>query len=155
MKQVIKIISLSDAAKPDQPEKDPDLGAAIDLDIFNADKSGLDGERFWEAYWRTQHVYGSISEGQPLGKVFSALSEPVFEKLQHDVTRLADSHAQMADEETNDIFGMIVFLLTMEKADPEYNPIEQEGYEAALAYFSSLVRDEAQRRTQALAQTSA
>ncbi|HQW21158.1 MAG TPA: hypothetical protein PLI90_10880 [Rhodocyclaceae bacterium] len=122
--------------------------AGIDTEIFNADPLGLDGERFWEAYWRTQHIYGGLHEGKPLEAVFSSLDNAIFEKLCHDIERVSSNLVKIDEAEQNDILGMVVFLLGMEKNDPDYNPAEHDGYEAALAHFSSLMHDESQRRTE-------
>lgn len=151
MKQIIKIAPSSDAGthgsdKQRRKNDKSDMAAAIDLDIYEADDLGLDGERFWEAFWRTQHVYGGITEGQPLKAVFRSLDKAIIEKLHHDLTRLCNNPAELDDAEKNDILGMVIFLLCMEKGDPQYDPMEQQGYEPSLSYFSALVRDELQFR---------
>ena len=61
--------------------------------------------------------------------------------------RFCDNLVKLDDAEKNDILGMVIFLLCIEKGDPQYDPIEQEGYESSLSYFSSLVRNEYQLRT--------
>lgn len=151
MKKIIDIVVSSDAGipgaeGPDRQNDKSDVAAAIDLDIYEADDLGLDGERFWEAYWRTQHVYGGVSEGQPLRILFRSLGNAIFEKLHDDLTRFADDLVKLDDAEKNDILGMVIFLLCIEKGDPQYDPMEQEGFEASLSYFSSLVKDEYQFR---------
>jgi len=147
MKQIINIIPSSDAdshGADEQRRKNDksDLAAAIDLDIYEADDRSLDGERFWEAFWRTQHVYGGIAEGQPLKVLFRSLDKVIFEKLHHDLTRLCNNPAELDDAEKNDILGMVIFLLCLEKGDPQYDPMEQQGYEPSLSYFLALVSDE-------------
>ena len=122
--------------------------AGIDTEIFNADPLGLDGERFWEAYWRTQHTYGGLHEGKPLEAVFRSLDNAIFEKLCCDIERISSDLSKMDEAEQNDILGMVVFLLGMEMNDQDYNPAEHDGYEAALAHFSSIMRDESQRRAE-------
>ncbi len=149
MKKVIDIVAF-DAGTHGADEQGrkilkPDLAAGIDLDIYEADDLGLDGERFWESFWRTQHVYGGVVEGQPLADLFRSLDDAIVEKLHHDLARL-EGNLVKDDAEKNDILGMVIFLLCIEKGDPQYDPIEQQGYEASLTYFSSLARDEFQRR---------
>jgi len=151
MKQIINIVAFDPgshgAGEQGQQNNKSDIGASIDLDIYNADSMGLDGERFWEAFWRTQHVYGGITEGQPLNILLRSLDNTIFEKLRYDLMRFCNDPVKLDDVEKNDIFGMVIFLLCIEKGDPQYDPIEQEGYESSLSYFSSLVRDEYQLRT--------
>lgn len=147
MKKIINIIASSDAGSHGAAEQiqninKPDLAAAIDLDIYNADDASLDGERFWEAYWRTQHVYGGLVEGQPLSVLFRSLDQTILEKLHYDLTRVCSNSVKLDDAEKNDIVGMVIFLLCIEKGDPQYDPIEHEGYESSLSRFSSLVTEE-------------
>ena len=146
MKQVINIIAVDTASPGSAEQKKADLAAAIDLDIFEADGANPEGERFWESFWRTQLVYGGISEGQALDKVFQTLDSTIFEKLHQDLTSLRDRPTELDEAETNDILGMMVFLLCIERADPQYDPIEQDGYEASLSHFTALVTDEHRRR---------
>lgn len=143
----------------------PAYAAGIDTDIFEADTLAMGGERFWEAFWRTQHTYGGVSEGQSLAEIFSRLEEPVLEKLASDMARLcleaglrlevsasastvnaAAATSALGDEEKDDVLGMVMFLLTIERADPAYSPFEIEGYEGALARFAAAVGAEQQRR---------
>ena len=149
MKKVIDIVAF-DAASHGADAQTPkiakaDLAAAIDLDIYEADDIGLDGERFWEAFWRTQHVYGGVVEGQPLDVLFRSLDDAIIDKMHDDITRLGDNLVT-DDGEKNYILGMVIFLLCIEKADPQYDPIGEQGYEASLAYFASLVDAEYRRR---------
>ncbi len=130
-----------------QPQKPTDLAASIDLDIFNADDASLEGERFWEAFWRTQHVYGGVAPGQSLATIFKSLDPVIIDKLQAELQRFIDQPEQFDEGGKNDILGMIYFLLSIEKGDADYNPFEQEGYDASLAYFRQAVHNEQQRRT--------
>lgn len=122
------------------------MAAGIDTDIFEADELGLEAERFWEAFWRTQHVYGGIAAGQSLSHILKALDAPIFEKLYQELQQYCNSPEQLDHTAQNDILGMLVFLLCIEKGDSEYDPIAQEGYEAALTYFCRQVDAEKQRR---------
>lgn len=155
MTRTIKIISVEDTANTAntagcgsgegrrQQEK---LAAGIDTDIFEADSLEAGGERFWEAYWKTQHVYGGVHEGQTLAEIFAGLDDAVFGKLREDIERIRVDHAGMGDAEKDDVFGMVMFLLGMERGDPLYNPLEHEGYEGAMARFAAAVGNEALRR---------
>ncbi len=122
------------------------FAAGIDTDIFEADIQELGGERFWEAFWKTQLTYGGVSEGQPLSAIFSGLAGEVFDKLCEDVTRLQGQHLRMHDDEKNDIFGMVIFLLGVERGDASYDPIEHEGYEGTMARFMQAMNLEMERR---------
>ncbi|MBP9714056.1 MAG: hypothetical protein KBD60_10255 [Sterolibacterium sp.] len=122
------------------------LAAGIDTDIFEADIQELGGERFWEAYWKTQLTYGGVSEGQPLAIIFAGLPSEVFDKLGADVERLRVDHLKMHDDEKDDVFGMIIFLLGVERGDAAYDPIEHEGYEGAMARFVQALSQEMHRR---------
>ena len=122
------------------------MAAGIDTDIFEADIQELGGERFWEAYWKPQLTYGGVSEGQSLAAIFAGLADEVFGKLREDVTRLQAHHLRMHEDEKNDIFGMIIFLLGVERGDASYDPIEHEGYEGAMTRFMQAMNLEAQRR---------
>lgn len=152
MTRTIKIISVEDAASPagygsgEGQSQHKKLAAGIDTDIFEADSLEAGGERFWEAFWKTQHVYGGVHEGQSLGSIFASLDDAVFGKLREDIERIRVDHAGMADAERDDVFGMVMFLLGMERGDVAYNPLEHEGYERAMARFAAAVGDEARRR---------
>lgn len=142
-KPVIKIVSVPGAEAPAAAQP---FAAGIDTNIFEADSQALDGERFWEAYWQTQHTYGGISEGQPLAAVLGALDAALFDKLQGDVRRLAAGDDTLPEAEGNDILGMVIFLLCMERADPSYNPLAEEGYEKLMMRFVAAVDAESARR---------
>ncbi|SMB27544.1 protein of unknown function [Sterolibacterium denitrificans] len=144
MARVIKLVSTDDGTP--QAESTQKLAAGIDVDIFEADIQELGGERFWEAFWKTQHTYGGVHEGQPLAAIFATLHADLFHKLQDDVERLRNDDAQMDEAERDDVFGMVMFLLSVAHGDPMYDPIEHEGYEAAMARFAAAVSDEAARR---------
>lgn len=152
MTRTIKIVSVEDAASPSgcgSPGAEPrarTLAAGIDTDIFEADSLELGGERFWESFWKTQHVYGGVQEGQALSSVFAGLDDAAFDKLREDVERIRVDHAAMADAEKDDILGMVMFLLSMERGDVTYNPLEHEGYDGAMARFATAVGEEARRR---------
>lgn len=128
---------------------DSRFSAGIDTDIFEADIQELGGERFWEAYWKTQLAYGGVSEGQPLAAIFSSQADEVFDKLCEDATRLQAHHLRMHEDEKNDIFGMIIFLLGVERGDASYDPIEHEGYEGAMMRFMQAMSLERERRQRA------
>lgn len=122
------------------------LGAGIDTDIFEADSLALGGERFWEAFWRTQHAYGGVHDGQPLAAMLAMLPLEVFSKLQADIARLRTDYEQMDDAERDDVFGMVMFLLSIENGDPQYIPLEHEDYDTLMTRFSAVVDAEAARR---------
>lgn len=157
MTRTIKIVSAEDAASPsgcgsrdkDNTPQREKFAAGIDTDIFEADTQELGGERFWESFWKTQHVYGGVHEGQSLAGIFGALGDDVFEKLRTDVERLHTNDAAMSDADKDDVFGMVMFLLGMERGDVQYNPLEQEGYAGALGRFAAAVAAEARRRAAA------
>lgn len=144
MARVIKLVSTDDGSP--HAESAQKLAAGIDVDIFEADTQELGGERFWEAFWKTQHTYGGVHEGQPLAAILATLHADLFQKLRDDVERLRNDDAQMDDAERDDVFGMVMFLLSVVQGDPMYDPIEHEGYEAAMARFVAAVSDEAARR---------
>lgn len=123
------------------------LGAGIDADIFEADSLALGGERFWEAFWKTQHKYGGVHEGQSLAVILANLFQEAFDKLQTDIERLQRDHAQMDEAERDDIFGMVMFLLSIEQGDLMYNPLEDADYASLMARFSAVVAAEAQKRS--------
>jgi len=115
MKRIINIVTSSDAGisgadEQNQQNSKPDNAASIDLDIYNADGMELGGERFWEAFWRTQHVYGGIFEGQPLNILFRSLDKTIFEKLHDDLMRFCNHPDKLDDAEKNDILGMVIFF---------------------------------------------
>lgn len=144
MAREIKLVSIGNSSA--HAASTPKLAAGIDVDIFEADTLELGGERFWEAFWKTQHTYGGVHEGQPLSAMLAALHADVFRKLQEDVERLRGDYAQMDEAERDDVFGMVMFLLSMAHGDLMHNPLEHEGYEAAMARFAAAVADEATRR---------
>ncbi|MBV2235203.1 MAG: hypothetical protein KUL75_06605 [Sterolibacterium sp.] len=123
------------------------LGAGIDADIFEADSLALGGERFWEAFWKTQHKYGGVHEGQSLAVILANLFQDAFDKLQTDIERLQRDHVQMDEAERDDIFGMVMFLLSIEQGDLMYNPLEDADYASLMARFSAVVAAEAQKRS--------
>lgn len=123
------------------------LGAGIDADIFEADSLALGGERFWEAFWKTQHKYGGVHEGQSLAVILANLFQEAFDKLQTDIERLQRDHVQMDEAERDDIFGMVMFLLSIEQGDLMYNPLEDADYASLMARFSAVVAAEAQKRS--------
>lgn len=150
MARTIKILNVDPAADAGGCGTSPqllsqDFAAGIDTDIFEADTLELGGERFWEAFWRTQHTYGGVSEGQGLAEIFAALEDRVLDKLVQDVTRLQSEASAMSDEEKDDVLGMVMFLLTLERADPDYNPFEVEGFDGALSRFLSSAKARQQR----------
>ncbi|MBP9218898.1 MAG: hypothetical protein KBD39_03045 [Sterolibacterium sp.] len=122
------------------------FSAGIDTDIFEADSLALGGERFWEAFWRTQHIYGGLAEGRPLTQVLAGLGEDVLAKFHEDVLRAARAAEQLPEEEANDIFGMVRFLLSMEHADPEFDPFTAEPYQEVMLRLAALADSELTRR---------
>ena len=158
MTRTIKIVSVGDESsscgtgqntavpKKAGTHAETQFAAGIDTDIFEADIQELGGERFWEAFWKTQLTYGGVSEGQSLSAIFSGMAGEVFDKLCEDVTRLQGQHLRLHEDEKNDIFGMIIFLLGVERGDPFYDPIEHEGYEGTMARFMQAMSFEMERR---------
>lgn len=122
------------------------LGAGIDTDIFEADNLEFGGERFWEAYWRTQHTYGGVHEGQSLATILAGLDARAWDKLSTDFIRLRDDHEQMPDDDKNDVFGMVIFLLSMESGDQAHDPLETLGFDGVMQHFSAAIAAESQRR---------
>ncbi len=156
MARTIKIVSVEDAAaspsgcgsegSQSSQAQTQKFAAGIDTDIFEADLPEVGGERFWEAFWRTQHTYGGLSEGQALADVLKLLDDVVFAKLHEDIQRVVSDASALPEEDTNDILGMVSFLLCMERADPHYEPFDGGGYAEAIGRFSAVVDAETQRR---------
>ena len=129
-----------------RPASAQQFAAGIDTDIFEADDLSLEGERLWESFWKTRHTYGAVHEGQTLAEIFSALDMQSLDKIQHDVSRLCSAPEQMSDAERDDVLGMVLFLLSLEQGQPDYNALEAEGYAAAMARFSQAVAKAVERR---------
>jgi hypothetical protein len=152
MTRTIKIVSVDENASTagcggaEQAASEQRSAAGIDTDIFEADSLGLGGERFWEAFWRTQLTYGGVSAGQSLALIFANLPDEIFSKLREDIERLHVDHLNMPDAEKDDIFGMLIFLTGMERGDPAYDPIEREGYESTMARLALAISQEVRRR---------
>ena len=130
------------------------LGAGIDTDIFEADSLELGGERFWEAFWKTQHKYGGVHEGQSLAAILAGLYPEAFDKLQEDVARLRTDHEQMDEAERDDVFGMMMFLLSIEQGDLMYNPLEHASYDELMTRFVAVVAAEAAKRQEGSAEAA-
>lgn len=129
------------------PHGDTRMAAGIDTDIFEADDMSLENERFWESFWQTQHTYGGIHEGQSLESMLGALDERLFDKLRQDIHLIGNPPPDIDDEVINDIWGMVIFLLCIEKDDAQYDPIQEAGLDGTLARFASKVEEIQQRRT--------
>lgn len=122
------------------------LVAGIDTGIFEGDSHELGGERFWEAYWSTQHTYGAIVEGQSLAVMLAAQPDRLLDKLHADVSRLRQDPDTVRDDDKNDVLGMMMFLLSLERGEPGYNPFQDRGVEPVLSDFADTVVAERQRR---------
>lgn len=122
------------------------LGAGIDTDIFEADSLEFGGERFWEAYWRTQLTYGGVHEGQSLSTILAGLDTIAWDKLSADFVRLRDDHEHMPEDDRNDVFGMVLFLLSMEAGNHEHDALEEKGFDGVMQHFSAAIDAETQRR---------
>lgn len=122
------------------------FAAGIDTDIFEADSLELGGERFWESYWTTQHTYGAIVEGQSLSAILAMQPGELLDKLAADVSQIRQDHGKMSDSDKDDVLGMMMFLLSLERAEPGYNPFQEQGVERVLAGFAEAVAAERQRR---------
>lgn len=146
MKTVIKVVPLATEGEAPQAGSGGSFAAGIDTDIFEADSLALEGERFWEAFWQTQHAYGGVSEGQALVDVLRSLDEAILAKMHHDVQRVVADLAVVPDDEANDILGMMSFLLCMERGDPRFDPFGGENGGEAMTRFVDLVAAERQRR---------
>lgn len=123
------------------------FAAGIDTDIFEADNLEFGGERFWESYWTTQHTYGAVTEGQSLAAMLAAQPDELLAKLQDDVSQLRGDHSKMSDSDKDDVLGMMMFLLSLERAQPGYNPFQALGMEQVLAGFAEAVASARQRRS--------
>lgn len=122
------------------------LVAGIDTGIFEGDSHELGGERFWEAYWSTQHTYGAISEGQSLAAMLAAQPDRLIDKLHADVSQLRQHPKTMRDDDKNDVLGMMMFLFSLERRTPGYNPFQELGVDRVLDDFSAAVSVERQQR---------